>query len=284
MTRADAHPNRTYDGDWLSPDHQRIVARGLTFGVTRWHVGADGPPLLFLNGLGANADAAAPLLRRITDRELWTLDMPGTGGSPDCFWPYSAHSMATSVMDVANQLGHHQLDIAGFSWGGALAQQITAQFPDRVGRLILMGTTGHFSAADIGWGAIFDRDVLGGAMNVMKMPVSSALGLTYQSLAITGWNNDRLIPRLIDRPICIMSATHDQVVPASHSDELAAVLHAQCHVKISGGHLFPFTKPEQSAAEILKFLNKDRTAQGGMNADDAAPTRKRAAPQESALA
>lgn len=284
MSRAKSHQSNAKQDDWLSPDIMRLTARGLTFRVTSWHRDADGPPLLFLNGLGADAAAAAPLLRRITGRELWTLDMPGTGGSPDCFWPYSAHSMASAVMAIADQMGHQRLDIAGFSWGGALAQQITSQFSDRIDRMILMGTSGYIGAADIGWGAIFDRDVLGGAMNVMKMPVSSALGLTYQSLAMTGWNNDRLIPRLIDRPICIMSATHDQVVPASHSDELAAVLHAQCHVKISGGHLFPFTKPQQSAAEILKFLNKDRTAQGVMNADDAAPTRGRAAPQESALA
>lgn len=254
MTRAHAHPQHAYDGDRIVPEYQRLSARGMTFRVTRWHVGSGGRPLLFLNGLGADADAAAPLLRRITNREVWTLDMPGTGGSPDCFWPYSASSMASAVMDVADQLGHHQLDVAGFSWGGALAQQLTAQFSDRVVRLVLMGTTGRFSAADIGWGAIFDRDVVSGAISTLKMPATSPLGFTYQSLAMTGWNNDRLIPNLVDRPILILSATKDHVVPSTYSDDLANLVQAHHHVKISGGHLFPFTKAQQCADEIMAFL------------------------------
>lgn len=269
----DAAQKNRPKGNWLAPEIQRLTARGLTFRVTQWHKGAGGVPLLFLNGLGANAEMAAPLLRRIPDRTVWTLDMPGTGGSPDCFWPYSAQSMASAVMDVALQLGHDRLDVAGFSWGGALAQQLAAQFPDHVERLILLGTTGHFSAADIGWGAIFDQDVVSGTMGSMKMPVSSALGLTYQSLAMAGWSNDRLVPHLIGHPILILSGARDQVVPPCYSDELAKTLQADDHISIAGGHFFPFAKADATAAEIRAFLERGAPARkqpkrGGISAPE----------------
>ena len=69
---------------------------GLTLRVARWRVGAGGTPLLFLNGIGADISAAAPLLAQIHGREVWTLDMPGVGGSPDAILPYTAPTMAAT--------------------------------------------------------------------------------------------------------------------------------------------------------------------------------------------
>lgn len=259
MAQAKARATAAPTGEWLTPELHYVQARGLTFRVARWHVGAGmgSPPLLFLNGIGADADTAAPLLRRIIGREVWTLDMPGTGGSPDCFWPYSVHSMANAVMDVADHFGEITLDLAGFSWGGALAQQIAGQFPQRIGRLILLGTASQIGSADIGWGAVFDHDVVSG---IMRMPVSSALGLTYQSLAMAGWSNNLLAHRIIDRPIMVISGTKDHVVPAQHGSALADQLQARQHLTISGGHLFPFTKAQETAQAITAFLDADRTA------------------------
>ena len=97
---------------------------GLTLRVARWRAGASGTPLLFLNGIGADIAAAAPLLAQIHGREVWTLDMPGVGGSPDAILPYSAPTMAAIVMEIADRFDQAQIDLAGFSWGGALAQQI----------------------------------------------------------------------------------------------------------------------------------------------------------------
>src|SRR3546814_412114 len=133
---------------------------GLSLRVARWRAGAPGAPLLFLNGIGADIAAAAPLLAQVSGREVWTLDMPGVGGSPDALMPYGAPTMAASVMEIAERLGHQRLDLAGFSWGGALAQQIAVQFPGRIRRLILMATTPSVSAPGIGWAALPDDDML----------------------------------------------------------------------------------------------------------------------------
>lgn len=241
-------------GDKILPEQSTVRARGLSLRLSRWHVGTGGAPLLFLNGIGADASAAAPLLRRISGREVWTLDMPGTGGSPDCLWPYSAQSMAAAIMDVVEQFGYPIIDLAGFSWGGALAQQIAGQFPDQIRHLILIATASHIGAADIGWGAIFDRDMLAGGL---KIPASSPLGLTYQSLAMAGWSSTPLWPRIRRLPILMINGSQDQVVPPTHGAALARDLQVKRHVLISGGHLFPFTKAAETAAEINAFLESE---------------------------
>lgn len=234
--------------------HQNLVrARGLQLHLTRWHRGRSGTPLLFLNGLGADAHAAAPLLRRITGREVWTIDMPGTGSSPDCFWPYSLASMAETVMDVVRQFTNGPIDLAGFSWGGALAQQITGQFPDRVENLILLATASHLSAADLGWGAAFDRDI---QKNGLRLPVATPLGLTYQSLALAGWSSDILSSRIGAHPILLLSGDRDQVVPQSYGWKLAERLNNPQHLIVDGGHLFPFAKARETSALIQEFLDQ----------------------------
>src|SRR6266536_2517093 len=43
--------------------------------------GAAGPPLLLVNGLGANIEMWAPLRRALAPRRTIAFDAPGTGGS-----------------------------------------------------------------------------------------------------------------------------------------------------------------------------------------------------------
>ena len=157
---------------------------GLALRTARWREGSAGVPLLFLNGIGADIAAAAPLLAQIHGREVWTLDMPGVGGSPDAILPYTAPTMAAIVMEIAERFGHSQLDLAGFSWGGALAQQIAVQFPARIRRMVLMATTPSVGAPGIGWAALLDDDMLASGL---KLPTATPLGLTYQAMAMAGW-------------------------------------------------------------------------------------------------
>src|SRR3546814_4928059 len=73
---------------------------GLTLRVARWRVGAPGAPLLFLNGIGADIAAAAPLLAQVQGREVWTLDMPGVGGSPDALMPYRSEEHTSELQSL----------------------------------------------------------------------------------------------------------------------------------------------------------------------------------------
>jgi pimeloyl-ACP methyl ester carboxylesterase len=230
---------------------------GLSLRVARWRAGAEGTPLLFLNGIGADIAAAAPLLTQIHDREVWTLDMPGVGGSPDTLLPYGAPTMAAVVMEIAERLGHRRIDLAGFSWGGALAQQIAVQFPGRIRRLILMATTPTVVAPGIGWAGLLDDDMLASGL---KMPTATPLGLAYQAAAMAGWNSAPMLPVLKDLPTLVLMGQQDGVVPACYGQMIAELIDGAVLEMVPGSHLFPFTRAATIATRISVFLDQPAMA------------------------
>ena len=237
-----------------NPDISMESVYGFGLRVARWRAGSkNGTPLLFLNGVGADIAAAAPLLTQIHGREVWTVDMPGVGGSPNALLPYTAPTMAAVVMEIADHIGHSSIDIAGFSWGGALAQQIAVQFPQRVRHLVLMATSPVVAAPGIGWGALFDDDM---RTSGLKMPAATALGLAYQTTAMAGWASVGLLPSLKDLPTLILMGENDGVMPASYGQMLADLIDgAKLEVVPGGSHLFPFTNSAAVATRIMAFLD-----------------------------
>jgi pimeloyl-ACP methyl ester carboxylesterase len=231
---------------------------GLTLRVARWRAGAPGTPLLFLNGIGADIGAAAPLLAQIHGREVWTLDMPGVGGSPDALLPYGAPTMAAVVMEIADRFGQKQIDLAGFSWGGAMAQQIAIQFRGRVRRLVLMATTPTVTAPGIGWGALLDDDMLASGL---KLPTATPLGLAYQTMAMAGWTSAAMLPQLKTMPVLILMGERDGVVPACHGQAIADLVDGAMLEVVPGSHLFPFTHAADISARISAFLDLPEAAQ-----------------------
>ena len=231
---------------------------GLTLRVARWRTGAGGTPLLFLNGIGADIAAAAPLLAQMHGREVWTLDMPGVGGSPDALLPYGASTIAAVVMEIAERLGHQTIDIAGFSWGGALAQQIAVQFPGRVRRLVLMATTPVMGAPGIGWAAMFDDDMQASGL---KIQTATPLGIAYQTAAMAGWSSAAYLPGLKALPTLVLVGERDGVMPACYGQMLADLIDGAVLEVVPGSHLFPFTHAAAVAARISAFLDQPATGQ-----------------------
>lgn len=231
---------------------------GLSLRVARWRESTPGTPLLFLNGIGADLAAAAPLLAQIHGREVWTLDMPGVGGSPDALLPYGAPTIAAVVMEIADRLGHKAIDIAGFSWGGALAQQIAIQFPGRVRRMVLMATTPTVSAPGIGWAALLDDDMLASGM---KLPTATPLGLAYQTMAMAGWTSVATLPLLKGTPVLVLMGERDGVVPACHGQVIADLVDGAVLEVVPGSHLFPFTHAAAISARISAFLDSPAAGQ-----------------------
>ncbi|KGB52372.1 Alpha/beta hydrolase fold protein [Sphingopyxis sp. LC81] len=226
---------------------------GLSLRVARWREGAPGTPLLFLNGIGADLAAAAPLLAQIHGREVWTLDMPGVGGSPDALLPYGAPTIAAVVMEIADRLGHKMIDVAGFSWGGALAQQIAIQFPGRVRHMVLMATTPVMGAPGIGWAAMLDDDMLASGLRIQT---ATPLGLAYQSAAMIGWSSVAFLSGLKELPTLVLMGEQDGVVPACYGEMLAERIDGAVLEIVPGSHLFPFTHAAAIAGRISAFLDQ----------------------------
>lgn len=101
-----------------------------------------GDPLLMITGFAASSAVLEPLA------DLWstrfrciTYDHPGIGRSSK--WPcaFSTAGLAASATRVLDELGIDAAHVVGFSLGGAIAQELAIRFPDRVGGLVLAGTS-----------------------------------------------------------------------------------------------------------------------------------------------
>ena len=105
-----------------------------------------GPPLLLINGIGANLELFDPFieaLNNVGEQKIGTIrfDVPGIGGSPLPRYPLRFKGLARLISEMLDVLGHQEVDVLGISWGGALAQQFAHQYPLRCRRLILVSTS-----------------------------------------------------------------------------------------------------------------------------------------------
>ncbi|GAA2055323.1 alpha/beta hydrolase [Catenulispora yoronensis] len=66
-----------------------------------------------------------------------TLDWRGVGGSDKPDEPYTTRGFAADVVAVLDDLGIARAHVYGTSMGGRVAQWLAADFPDRVGALVL---------------------------------------------------------------------------------------------------------------------------------------------------
>src|SRR4029079_19749051 len=101
-----------------------------------------GVPLVLWSAIGANLYVFDPLVVHLDrDTTVVRFDVPGTGGSPGSPVPYGFPYLAAVLGRLLTRLGlHGPVDVLGFSWGGALAQQFAFQNPVRCRRLILAAT------------------------------------------------------------------------------------------------------------------------------------------------
>ena len=92
------------------------------------------PPLLLINGIGANLEVFDPFidaLEKVGRKKIGTIrfDVPGVGGSPPTLFPLCFRGLAHLIAQLLDALGHQQVDVLGISWGGGLAQQFAHQYP-----------------------------------------------------------------------------------------------------------------------------------------------------------
>ena len=101
--------------------------------------GGDGPPIMALHGLASSAhwyERVASLLR--DQYRVIAPDQRGHGQTTQASSGYDWQTLATDVVGLMDQLGLERAAVLGHSWGGMVASNLAARFPERVSRLVMI--------------------------------------------------------------------------------------------------------------------------------------------------
>lgn len=263
-----------------------------------------GPPLVLLHGIGRSLEDWDELTPLLTGRHrVIRPDLLGFGRSDKPDLPYSLPGLARFVVAVLDALGVWQVSPIGSSLGGAVSLQFLAMYPERVSKLVLVGSAAFGAEVTLGlrlatvprlgeWltrpSRQGTRRVLQGVFHDQKFVTQERTEREYELAQLPGANRaflsvaralgtwrgirpdwrEALHGRLqhVQVPTLVTWGRHDQILPVGHLDEARRLLpHARFRVFEDSGH-FPQIEAAQSFAAVVNgFLQEVETAPEGVH-------------------
>jgi len=246
-------------------------------------VTGQGDPLLLITGLGGNTDMWTPFAQQFPNRRVIRFDVPGMGLSsmPLAVLPVAA--IAELVVAILDALHVEFTDVIGFSYGGAVAQQLAFSYPERVRRLVLAATSCGLGAVPGSFGAMaslitpiryysatyFDRTaahsyggMTGRDLSVRRRMMAerhrhppSTYGYTMQLLGTLGWSSLPFLSR-IPHDTLVLCGDDDPLIPIANAELLARrIPYARLEVSPRSGHLFLWDEAKRMSGRISRFLD-----------------------------
>lgn len=241
-----------------------------------------GRPVLLVNGLGANHAMWEPLVEGLRGFQLISFDAPGTGRSSQHRLPATIPAFARLVRELLSVIGCDCADVVGYSFGGAVAQELARQSPAVVRRLVLAGST-------CGWGGVPGSPA---ALAVLSMPLRyysrpfylatakliaggqaerdpefvrragdarlrfppSVAGYMAQLAAVSQWTS---LPWLheVEHPVLVIHGDEDPVSPAANGALLAHRMpQARLRLQPGEGHFLLLDPKSSAIAAVREFL------------------------------
>lgn len=262
---------------------ETVARRRLRIGRWNWDNRATATPLLIFNGIGMNMEVMDPIVSELAGRPILMFDMPGIGRSPEPLVPYTPCMAAAWGAELLKREGIAEVDVLGFSWGGAIAQQFAIEHAQRLRKLVLAGIGPGFPAipgkpsilahladplhfGDLLAGGLFaalsplDRAVLTPQFN-KRLILPGSRGYLYQLMALAGWTSTPFLPFLA-KPVLIMMGEKDPIVPLVNGRMLKALIPgARLATFKDGGHLFMFSQQARFVSLLRDFLQTRKQEQ-----------------------
>lgn len=253
-------------------------------GRSAWRECGDGPPVVFLHGLGGTRESWNPQLAGLADHHrciAW--DMPGYGDAepePELSFPAIADRVI-ELLDDAGVEPHRPVDLVGLSFGGMHGLHTALRHPHRIRRLVLVDTSPAFGLDGTtveGWKRArlepLDSGLTPGEMaaDVLDAIVGRPLdpriregliaafaripadGLRDAVECLPGHDiRDRLVD-VRHRSLVIVGEL-DRETPVAYAEKLAAGLpRARLEIMAGVGHLSPSEDPDTFNRLVAAFL------------------------------
>ena len=239
---------------------------------------------MFLNGSGSTIDAVSLLVDYFA--KTFTVgihDQRGLGKTSIPEGPYSMAQYAADALALADHLGWKSFNVLGISFGGMVAQELAATYPDRVSRMVLCCTSPGGDG-----GSSYPLHDLASLDPEVRAEVSLGLSDTRfndqwfldhpedemyrRPVVVTGDTEKRrgdllqlearryhdVWDRLpnVTAEVLISSGTFDGIAPPANGQSIASRIASSDYREYNGGHMF-FIQDRSALKEIVEFLDLD---------------------------
>ncbi len=246
----------------------------------------DGEPVIFIQGLGVDHRGWAMVSKAVSAHyRCVSFDNRDVGQSDITPGDYDVSDLARDTLGLMDALGIDRAHIVGASMGGAIAQTIALERPERLRKLVLVTT---YTSGDPRGSAIFggqaflrarldradycrvtfpwvytvrDYQREGFVEEMIRRTAENPLwqpqdAYERQVRATTSFfSEDRL--GLIKAPTLVIAARDDLLTPMRFTDVLmAGIPCARLHVVEGAGHGVLWTDPGEVAEAIVGFLKE----------------------------
>ncbi|MBB1608997.1 MULTISPECIES: alpha/beta fold hydrolase [Pseudomonas] len=268
-----------------SPEQGRTIEAG---GIsTNYHDMGEGHPTLFIHGSGPGVTAWAnwrlvlPVLA--TQMRVIAPDIVGFGYTErPAGIRYGRQVWVKHLLDFIDALGLQKVNLVGNSFGGALALAMAAEHPQRVNKLVLMGSVGVdfelTAGLDAVWGYqpsianmkalleifAFNHDLVNDDLARMRFEASVRPGFQEAFASMFPEPRQASIDKLavpveqlanIRHRTLILHGQEDRVIPVENSHKLFGLLeNAELHVFRKCGHWVQIEHAERFASLLKGFL------------------------------
>lgn len=256
-----------------------------------YHDQGEGKPVILLHGSGAGVTAwanwrnAIPMLSEF--RRVLAPDLVGFGytESPADYEFKHLDTWVDQIIRFMDALDIEKADFVGNSFGGSLSLRLAVEHPNRVGRIVLMGSGGQ--AFEVGedlsklWGYKPSMTAMKEILGIMAFDQSIATDelaeMRYNATMRPGFQErfERVFPKpfqrwadaqvvsdtdlaTLDNEVLIIHGRDDRVVPVQISENLfRKIKNAQMHLFGNCGHWTQLEQTKRFNALVLQFLQEN---------------------------
>lgn len=274
------------------PEDQFVQAG--RFKVRYLTAGAVESPVVLLHGLGASSEIWVNNIDTLAmAHRVYVPDLIGFGKSERPETPLTPYGYAQSLFDFMEALGIGRAKLVGSSFGGGMALMAAALFPEKVEKLVVVGTAG-FGRETIWTIRALSLPVIGEILSYPSRPgvraffsqavhdpaviTSSFVNLYYNYFTSPGFRRYllKLIRMMVDlqgvkaeilgpilwnlrdvtQPVLILWGDRDRVIPLEHAYlGKKRIRGSRLHIFKDCGHIPFYEKPDEFNRITLEFLS-----------------------------